>query len=216
MSRKPHSGRWAVELLPFAGSLRDMVCPAVQSSFDDEEQARQECARLERALRRCVNPFQISRGGLASLTSLGTALFRDWLLDAGIEPPEPAQPTDWASWYDRCQSTWDGLMRERFWEALDRLHFHRVVERPARVGYVVLEVGWLWHDEPPYSTGPECRRPVEVFSTRAAAEKRRRELERQRRGEWPADMELVWEGGQGGPEHAPLFEVVEVDWEGQP
>ena len=33
---------------------------------------------------------------------------------------------------------------------------------------------------------------------------------------WPADLGLAWESGGGVPADAPLYEVVEVDWEDRP
>ncbi len=218
MAKQNKPGRWVVEQVAFPeGRLEDALTGAREvASFDDEEEARRHCAELERGLRSTVNPFGL-RQGLVGLTSLGTGVFCDWLLDAGIDPPpEVDGRRDWAGWYGRCQGVWDEARRARVGEALDLLRFFRVAERPARKGYVVLEVGWLWHDEPPFSTAPECRRAVEVFADRAAAERRRRSLESQRRAEWPRDLELAWPAGAGGPADAPLYEVLEVDWEGPP
>jgi hypothetical protein len=218
VAKQKQPGRWVVEQVVFPeGRLEDHLTGARElASFDDEEKARRRCTELEHSLRSKVNPF-VLRQGLVGLTSLGSGVFCDWLLDAGIDPPPEADGRrDWAGWYERCQGSWDEASRARFWEALDLLRFFRVAERPARKGYVVLEVGWLWHDEPPYDTEPECRRAVEVFADRAAAERRRRDLESRRRAEWPETLELAWAGGSGGPADAPLYEVVEVDWEGAP
>jgi hypothetical protein len=216
MSQKRHARCWVVESLPFSGKLGELVSAVEQASFDDEELARQECRRLERERRQTVNPFRVSQGALAALTSLEPAIFRDWLLDASVVPPDLTDRTDWVGWYDGCQARWDDAQRERFWEALDLLRFHRVVERPTRRGYVVMEIGWLWCDEPPYYTDPECRQAVEVFANRSEAERRRRELERQRRSEWPAHVEFSWQTSHGETADAPFYEVVEVEWEGPP
>jgi hypothetical protein len=219
------SGRgsaWDVEqVLPFGGGYGQLLAgPVVVSTFDDKAAAEEECARREGQARRGVNPFRYSQNNLAVLTSLDPAVFPDWLLDAGIEPPCGDSP-DWEAWFDRSESGWDGAQRERFWQGLDRLRFFRVVERPARrKAYLVLEVGWNWCDEPPYYTDPQSRRPVEAFSNRRDAERRRRELEGRRRAEGRPGMEFEWSAGgtgrTGNLAEAPLFEVVEVDWESPP
>jgi hypothetical protein len=209
MARAKQSGRWVVEQIVLPDQpLSDVLSGAREAaSFEDKDEARRWCAELEREARRLVNPFLV-RTGLAGMTSLEPGVFCDWLLDAGIEPPPEPYGADWPGWYDRCQAGWDEAKRERFWKALDLLRFYRVVERVSRRCYVVLEVGWLWYDEPPYDTAPECRRAVEAFSSRTAAERRRCELDRQRQQEW-AHVEL-------SPPDASLFEVVEVDWEADP
>lgn len=219
MAKKQQHGRWVVEQIVFAPHLvNDLLAGSSEvRSFDDEDRARRECDSLEGKMRASVNPFDRCFGGLTALTSLDPAVFRDWLLDAGIDPPAEARPqADWKGWYERTHHRWDDLARQRFWERLDRLAFFRVVERRPRKGYVVMEVGWLWCDEPPFFTDPECRRAVEVFADRADADRRRRELERQRRAEWPPHMEFEWGTGSGELADAPLYEVVEVDWEADP
>ncbi len=213
MATPAQPDRWDVEQVTFPDStMSDRLAGSrAIGSFEDEELARRECDRLERQMRRLVNPFECRPVGLFALTSFDPGVFCDWLLDAGIVPPPVVGDTrDWEGWYKRVNPGWSDAQRERFWEGLDRLRFYRVVQRPARrTGFVVLEVGWLWCDEPPFYTDAECRRAVEVFSNRRDAERRRRQLEQQRRQEWPADLELSGPEGHDGR----LYEVVAIDWE---
>src|SRR5439155_5288443 len=120
--------------------------------------------------------------------------------------------------------------RDAVWQALDRVRFHRVVERPAvRTAYVVMRREWDYNDEWYYPLGAEGE-PVEAYSTPEKAETARLRLERAERQSWhdEAGMEvngLRWaqlEPGDALPSRRDqdfaeadderlFFEVVEVE-----
>jgi hypothetical protein len=86
--------------------------------------------------------------------------------------------------------------------------------------YVVVEIGWWWNDDPPLYSDPEGGVLVEAFADRDLAEVRRLELEERRRREGGFGsnrFELEGRGDSHGEytlADVPLYEVIEVDWEG--
>src|SRR5205085_2531456 len=122
------------------------------------------------------------------------------------------------------------------WEALDRVRFHHVEERPAGpVVYAVVAVDWEYNDEWHYAIPGD---PITAFRTRERAEA---EVERRTaaaRAEWtggdaeraeqlacdPSMLDelaagpFVPQAGYGENlkplTEVPMFEVVELDWEG--
>lgn len=214
--------RHVVRRLPAGDDLRDHLSgPVVVATFDTHEDALADQRTREQAGReQVVNPFRLRQGRLVALTSLEPGIFRDWLLDLGLEPPGIREDgsCDWGDWWERCSSRWSSLQREQVWDRLDLLRFFDVVaQQPLRRAYVVLEVGWHWCDEPPYDGDHESRLPVEVFTTRERAEVRRRDLEREARANWRGCRVFSWPdmpaGHTGDLEQVPLYEVVEIDWE---
>jgi hypothetical protein len=199
--------------------------PMPVATFAERDAAEADCAERERQARARVNPFRRGGASLADLTSLEPAVWHDWLLDAGVAPPAPGPDgvTDWGQWWDAEQGRWDELQRARVWQGLDRMRFFAVVEgRPRRRVYVVIEIGWSWHDSNPWDADAEGGRPLQAFATRERAEARCAELEQVRRdnGEFNeyATFDLSARAGyQQQPyfrlEEAPLYEVIEVDWE---
>jgi hypothetical protein len=181
MVEQSKRGRWVVEtILVDHHLLQDILNGSMEeASFDTEEEARRECDRLERKIRQELGPFCGWQGDLSMLVSLSPAVFCDWLLDAGIDPPPAAEDgsRDWKDWYDRVEGDWDDLARERFWQGLEQPRFYRVSKRPSRKAHAVLELGRLLYDRSPDWTGDECRRTVAVFRNRGAAERHRREWE---------------------------------------
>ncbi len=223
MVEQSKRGRWVVEVvLVDHHLLQDILNGSIEeASFDTEAEARRECDRLERKIRQELGPFCGWQGDLSMLTPLDPAVFCDWLLDAGIDPPPAARDgsRDWEGWYDRVEGDWDDSARAHFWQGLEQPRFYRVSKRPSRKAHAVLElgrrngnseqgwVGWTNGHQPPDWTGDEeCRRTVAVFRSRAAAERHRREREEQAR-QSPRRPQ---------PEEGPLFELAEVDWVGPP
>jgi hypothetical protein len=165
-----------------------------------------------------------SGGALPAVTCLDAPALHDWLLDAGLDPPRPdgEGARDWAGWWDAWQIIWTAEQRDAAWRALDRVRFFDVVERrPRRKVYVVVEIGWWWNDDPPLYSDPEGGIPMEAFADRELAEVRRLELEAARRANnWFQSNRFDLEGredahpGEYTLADVPLYEVLEVDWEG--
>jgi hypothetical protein len=126
--------------LPGATRLRSYQSRAVA------ERTRQ---KRERDARNAVNPFTCGGRALHYQTSLDADRLHDWLLDAGIEPPARAADgsRDWAAWWDKNYLSLSEAQKEKVWEALDRVKFFEVVERPARpLGYAVVRINWHYND----------------------------------------------------------------------
>jgi hypothetical protein len=95
-------------------------------AFSDRARAEALCAELERDFRSGLNPFRYGRG-LDDWTSLPPGLFRDWLLDAGLTPPEVEQGVEeWVRWWDREGGGLSDFQREKVWEAVDGVRFFTV------------------------------------------------------------------------------------------
>jgi hypothetical protein len=223
MSEDTASTVYVVRRLPHGDDLRARLAgPTEVATFADYESARADCADRERAARKGVNPFRLG-GALPAVTSLDAPALHDWLLDAGLDPPRPDGEgvRDWAGWWDAWQSHWSTEQRDAAWRALDRVRFFEVVERrPRRKAYVVVEIGWWWNDDPPHYSDPEGGIPVEAFADRELAQVRRLELEAARRANnWFQSTRFELEGRGAHPGEytladVPLYEVLEVDWEG--
>src|SRR5215204_1819363 len=86
-------------LFPTEEDTRSVLAgPAVVATFATRDEAEAECSRRERECRGRTSPFDLYQGCLGLLTSLSPALLRDWVQDAGIEPP--AEGEDWEAWWD--------------------------------------------------------------------------------------------------------------------
>jgi hypothetical protein len=224
-NREGRAVPFVVERLPWGAGLRQALeGPVVVATFDDEDAARADAAAREREARRQVNPFRSVSPRLDELTSLDEGPLCDWMLDAGVNPPEPAEDgrRDWAWWWTLEAPGWDEVRTAEVWRALDRVVLFRVApRRPARKAYVVLEVGWDWYDEPPAEAQAEGGFAVQAFASRERAEERRAELEGEarRRHGLTRDHEFTLarrtgDEGEFDGSNAPLYEVVEIDWEG--
>jgi hypothetical protein len=158
------------------------------ASFDTIQEAEAERRRREADAREQVNPFA---SGLAPYeqTSLPPGIFRDWLLDAGIEPPpEPTCSLAWAAWWEKQSPTWTDDQRARAWEALDKTRFFAVEERPRRpVVYAIVEVVWGYNDEWYYADG-EGGNVMEVYRKRAKAEAVCAQMNEEARERWANDV----------------------------
>jgi hypothetical protein len=118
-------------------------------SYKSRVAAERDCRRRETAARAAVNPFTCGGPALHYQTSLDADRLHDWLLDAGLEPPAAQDDKrDWAGWWRQTHDRLSEAQRERVWEALDRVRFFEVVERPARpLGYAVVRINWHYNDE---------------------------------------------------------------------
>src|SRR5271165_6145822 len=71
-------------------------------SFPDNASAEKERDKLERQVRARVNPFRCGNVGLSDKSSFDSDRLNDWLLDAGLQPPQPSgekRVRDWANWW---------------------------------------------------------------------------------------------------------------------
>jgi hypothetical protein len=69
--------------------------------FDDADKADADCCRREEEFRREVNPFSFDTA-LCYLTSLDEGRLRDWLLDAGLTPPQASGQAAWRARVGAC------------------------------------------------------------------------------------------------------------------
>ena len=107
------------------------------------------------------DPFRYA-GPLAFLSSLPDDIFRDWLLDRGVDPPDGAET--WNEWYARVKPDPVGLR-----DGLDRLRFYDAV--PARpVVYAVVEINWTWNDDPVLNADSEGGNVLKAYRRRESAE----------------------------------------------
>jgi hypothetical protein len=145
--------------------------------FDDADAAEADCRRREAEARAAANPFAYGGPALHYQTSFDEGRLRDWLLDAGLEPPGKGGAA-WRAWWDRHSPSMTELQRARVWQALDKIRFFRVVEGSARVVFVVVEVHWAYNDQEFYR-GADAVAPVQAYTSRDKAEAvcRRRERE---------------------------------------
>jgi hypothetical protein len=119
-------------------------------SFLTFEEAEADRRRREAEAREQVNPFLCGGPALYQQTSLDEGRLHDWLLDAGLTPPRllKGRPADWAAWWRQSHGEMTALQREKVWDALDKVRFFEVVERPRRpVVYVVVQINWRYNDE---------------------------------------------------------------------
>jgi hypothetical protein len=198
-------------------------------SFDDRDEAQRFCHEQEQALRARANPFVCGGPALHYQSSFDEGRLHDWLLDGGIDPPGKLKSGKraWGAWW-AGHALLTPEQREHVWKALDKVSFHRVVERPARPrAYVLLAREWAYDDEVNY-TREDGVSPVEAYSTWEKAEKARARLEAQGGGGFGGYEKtgLVWERaapfeelpGHGDlfaePEEVQFYEIVEVDLEG--
>jgi len=138
------------------------------ASFGDADEADADCRRREEEFRREVNPFACGTA-LCYLTSLDEGRLRDWLLDAGLTPPQKSGLGAWQAWWERTAPTMNDAQRGKVWEALDRLRFFRVVESSRQVLFMVAGAYWKYNDEY-YYRETDGLTPYKAFRTREAAE----------------------------------------------
>src|SRR5207237_1435208 len=134
--------------------------------FPDGEAAAVRTRQLEAEARGKVNPF---RCGVvwSDRSSMPEPIFRDFIRDAGIDPPADA---DLAGWWDEHAATLSAEQVSRVWEGLDRARFYRVEERPVReVVYAVVAIQWQYNDMW-YYPGAEGGDSVAAYRSRERAE----------------------------------------------
>jgi hypothetical protein len=161
-------GRWAH--LP--GAVR-VAC------FEDAATAEADCRRREAEARSKVNPFLFGGPALHYQTSLDEGRLRDWLLDAGLEPPVP-EGGPWQAWWEERAPAMTDVHKLQVWNALDKVRFFRVVEGSARVVFVVVKVHWAYNDENFYRSADSVA-PVRAFTCREKAQELCRQRERKAR-----------------------------------
>jgi hypothetical protein len=198
-------------------------------SFATAQEADLFCSQQEESIRARVNPFACGGPALHYQTSLDADRLHDWLLDAGIEPPGPGGAVDWRAWWERTAPSLIPMQHAAVWQALDRVRFHQVVERPAgRSVYIITRREWDYNDEWYYPISSDGW-PIEAYSTYEKAEAARARWERNERANWDEqDLEVTkirWARLQPGepllPHHQDVFaepnddrlfyEVVEVE-----
>ncbi len=123
-----------------------------RAAFGTQAEAEEHARHLDREYKRAVapvepNPFR--ERPLNELTSLPEFALRDWLTDAGIDPPDETplaalSPREmkrngrdvrwrmWINWWDESMAS--GALtpeqRAKVWEALTLHRFHEVVDAP--------------------------------------------------------------------------------------
>jgi hypothetical protein len=101
-------------------------------AFLDRITADAYCQSCETAARGPKNPYMRHPNPfcfgdkLPEQTSLPEGVFRDWLLDAGLQPPRRGR--NWKGWWDEEHEAMTDEQRRKVWEALDKVRFYRVVE----------------------------------------------------------------------------------------
>jgi|GEM_PF-1823495 len=187
------------------------------TAFDTFDEAERDRASREAAARAHVNPFRC--GTLwADRSHMPESVFCDFLEDVDIVLPlfDPVGDTDnlgqplnrytraameakplpegvyrsWAHWWDKCRASLAPNQIARVWEAMDRVRFYSVSERPKRaVAYLVLEIQWNYNDEWFYPP-PEGGAPHTAYRTRARAEEECARLNAQAREQWRTQLNL--------------------------
>ena len=154
----------------YSGEMRRRPGEVALASFDAREPADAECAKREAAFREAVNPFACG-AAVHYWTHLDEPRLRDWLMDHGIDPPEPKKgKTDWAAWWKKGHKALGAEKRAAVWEVLDKVRFFAVREEPAcPVGYAVVQVNWEYNDEF-YDANAEEGEVMRVFRSRERAQ----------------------------------------------
>ena len=158
---------------------------------------------IEAEVRPAVNPFGCVGAAPFEQTSLPEFALRDWLQDAGLDPPPAGATTsDWRVWWAARAPAWTDAQRDHAWEALDRVRFAEVEARPAGpVVYAVVESAEWYNDE--WNTVNESITVAYRSRDRADAECAKRNAAAMARPEPDADA-------------PPTYRVVELDAEGLP
>jgi len=98
-------------------------------AFTDRAKAEEYCRMVEGRERAVKNPFEWGTE-LKDWTTFDAPRFRDWLLDAGIEPPKKknSKAADWQAWWEKGAPKLTDLQRAKVWEALNKVRYYEVVE----------------------------------------------------------------------------------------
>jgi hypothetical protein len=210
------------------------------AAFADFDSAEADRAKRELAARATVNPFRCGTNW-GERSHMPEAVFRDFIKDAGIEPPTIVEPptTDedgkplsrqarrlkqkeppppetfrsWDSWWDAVGPTLSAERVARVWEGLDRVRFFSVEERPVRtVAYVVVEISWSYNDEWYYPPA-EGGGAHSAYRTRERAEAECARLNHEARERWRDALNLP--EAEDEPEGMPGYEAYPFDMEGR-
>lgn len=169
------------------------------------------------------NPFEYGGPSLFYQTSLDGPRLHDWMMDAGIAPPEKLKGhATWVEWWLLESRKWTAEQRAHAWAAMDKVQFFTVTEEPAgRKAYVIQELNWRWEDEPTLYADYEGGKVVRAFRSKKAAEAECARLNAERQSQDDHDgFESFSRGSRidGGPDtdisETVFFEVVEILLEG--
>lgn len=155
----------------YGGTLERQPGARDVASFDTFDTADATRAERENECRAVVNPFTCG-AGVHFWSHLDEPRLRDWLMDHGVDPPDPKKDgtTPWAEWWKKHHAKLSDEKRYAVWEALDKVRFYTVAEEPVRpVGYAVVMVNWQYNDET-YDAHPDQGEVMQVFRTRERAE----------------------------------------------
>jgi hypothetical protein len=158
--------RWRAEcLLVGPDDPPHRLPPPVLQAFANREAAEAFRADRERGLPVPpvdFNPLRYVRD-LGRVTSLDEPRLRDWLMDAGLTPPEPPAPrlptvldavlhwfrpaapdhSYWEAWWDDQSPRWTDSQRQHVWQALDRVPRFAVVEVEWDLAPVAGRMPWM-------------------------------------------------------------------------
>jgi hypothetical protein len=140
-------------------------------------------------------------------------IFRDFLRDAGVDPPADA---DLAKWWHEYAATLPVEQLARVWEGLDRVRFYRIEERPVReVVYAVVMINWQYNDMWYYPPG-EGGDPVAAYRSRERAEAECARQNSEEREKWRQQLHLPPAGAPLDPTRYDAQDVFQFDMEGRP
>jgi hypothetical protein len=109
------------------------------AGFESFDAAEADRTLREAAVRLKMNPFEC--GPLPAVTTLPDPILRDFLMDAGVEPPAAGVP--WADWWTATRATMSDEHQVRVWRAADKVRFFEVTEEPdGPQVHVVVDVTW--------------------------------------------------------------------------
>jgi hypothetical protein len=141
------------------------------ASFPTRDEAEVERARREANARKRVNPFRCDKP-LAELTTMPGPIFRDWVRDTGLTPPDTADdaPDAWAAWWAAERFGMSAEQLVKLWEGLNRVHFFRVDERAdGPVAFAVMRTITRDNGDGPFFSG-EGGQVSAVYRTREQAD----------------------------------------------
>jgi hypothetical protein len=183
------------------------------AAFADFDAADADRTDREAAARAIVNPFCC---GVVwcDRSHLPEPVFRDFVRDAGVEPPTIVAPADpdghpalrkrrqqaeapesgfvsWAAWWEATAPALSAEQCARVWEGLGRVRFFRTEERPVRsVAYTVVEIRWNYNDMW-YYPGDEGGEHVVAYRSRERAEAECARRNAEARERWRRDLDLA-------------------------
>jgi hypothetical protein len=156
------------------------------AAFGTAEEAEAERRTREETARAKVNPFLCNGFAPFEQTSMPEGVFRDWLLDHGLDPPTK---DDWAKWWKKGAPTWTADQRSAVWEACDKVRFYAVTARPAAaVVYAVVDVIWNYNDQ--WYDASEAERVTVAYRSRMKAEAECDRLNAAARRQWRRDAPM--------------------------